>query len=114
METVEVVWENGKSIEVQGTETFWNAERVFLAMGFVGGEDNALFDELGVTITHRNTIVVNENKQTGAEKIFAAGDCERGQSLIVWAIADGREAAANVHKFLAEQPKNAFILSVPS
>jgi NADPH-dependent glutamate synthase beta subunit-like oxidoreductase len=101
-------------LEIEGTQKFWQADVVFLAMGFVGGEDNALFDELGITITDRNTIAVNENKQTSVEKVFAAGDCERGQSLIVWAIADGRKAAAGVHKFLLEQPEPALILSAQS
>ncbi len=114
LETVEVVCEDGKLIEVEHTEKFWNAETVFLAMGFVGGEDNTFFEQLGITITDRNTIAVNENKQTKADKVFAAGDCERGQSLIVWAIADGRKAAAAVHTFLVEQPQNAFILSAQS
>ena len=114
LETVEVVWENGQLTEVGETEKFWDAERVFLAMGFVGGDDNSFFEELGVTITGRNTIAVDENKRTSAGNVFAAGDCERGQSLIVWAIADGRNAAAGVHKFLVEQPENAFILSAQS
>jgi glutamate synthase (NADPH/NADH) small chain len=114
LETIEVLWENGRMLEIDGTQKFWQADVVFLAMGFVGGEDNAFFDELGITITDRNTIAVNENKQTSAEKVFAAGDCERGQSLIVWAIADGRKAAAGVHKFLLEQPEPALILSAQS
>ena len=114
LETVEVLWENGGMREIESTQKFWPADVVFLAMGFVGGEDNTFFDKLGVTITDLNTIAVHENKQTGVENVFAAGDCERGQSLIVWAIADGRKAAAGVHKFLLEQPEPAFILSVPS
>ncbi len=114
LETVEVVWNEGKMIEVEGTEKFWDAEAVFLAIGFVGGEQGSLFGDLGVHITDRNTISVNDNKQTNVANVFAAGDSERGQSLIVWAIADGRKAAAGVHAFLRDQPEPAIILSAPS
>jgi glutamate synthase (NADPH/NADH) small chain len=73
-------------------------------MGFTGGEDTSFFHNLGDETDRNNTIAVGENKQTSVPNIFAAGDCERGQSLIVWAIADGRVAAENVHAFLS-QPK---------
>jgi len=106
LETVEVEWNDGNLTEIEGTEEFWEAEKVFLAMGFTGVEKVRLFEDLGVSITAKGTISVNENKQTSAEKIFAAGDCERGQSLIVWAIADGRKAADSVDKFLRSSAKN--------
>lgn len=106
LETVEVEWKNGKLTEIEGTEKRWDVERVFLAMGFTGVEKARLFEDLGVSITAKGTIAVNENKQTSVEKIFAAGDCERGQSLIVWAIADGRKAADSVDKFLRSTAKN--------
>lgn len=100
VETVEVEWIDGKLNEIVGTEKTWEAEKVFLAMGFIGTEKAKLFNELGVEITSRGTIAVNENKQTNVKKIFAAGDCERGQSLVVWAIADGRKTAKGVEEFL--------------
>ncbi len=106
LETVEVEWSNGKMQEIKNSERFWNAENVFLAMGFLGVEKLKLFEDLGVNLTDKNTIRVGENKQTDIEKIFAAGDCERGQSLIVWAIADGRKAAKNVDKFLRSEKNN--------
>ncbi len=106
LETVEVEWKDGKLTEIEGTEKFWEAEKVFLAMGFTGVEKVRLFEDLGVSITSKGTIAVNENKQTSVENIFAAGDCERGQSLIVWAIADGRKAADSVDKFLRLSAKN--------
>jgi glutamate synthase (NADPH/NADH) small chain len=106
LETVEVEWVDGKLIEIKGTEKFWKAERVFLAMGFTGVEKAKLFEDLGVKIKSNGTIPVSENKQTTAKKIFAAGDCERGQSLIVWAIADGRQAAAGVDDFLRSVSQN--------
>ncbi len=106
LETVEVEWKDGKLLEIEGTEKFWEAENVFLAMGFTGVEKAKLFKDLGVSITPKGTISVNENKLTSAEKIFAAGDCERGQSLIVWAIADGRQAANGVDQFLRSVCQN--------
>ena len=75
-------------------------------MGFTGVEKLELFEDLGVSLTPKGTIAINENKQTSAEKIFAAGDCERGQSIIVWAIADGRKAAKNVDEYLHSAHKN--------
>jgi glutamate synthase (NADPH/NADH) small chain len=104
VETVGVEWQDGKLSEIKGTEKVWEAEKVFLAMGFIGAEKAKLFEDLGVEITPRGTIAVNENKQTNIENVFAAGDCERGQSLVVWAIADGRQAAKNVEKFLKDLP----------
>jgi glutamate synthase (NADPH) small chain len=103
LETVEARWTDGKIHEISGTEKYWKADTVFLAMGFTGVEKSTLFDELGVQLTAGNTIAVNDNKQTNVENVFAAGDCERGQSLIVWAIADGRKAAAGVDRFLSEK-----------
>ena len=106
LETVEVEWKDGILTEIEGTQKFWKAEKVFLAMGFTGVEKVRLFEDLGVSLTAKGTIWTDENKQTSAPKIFAAGDCERGQSLIVWAIADGRRAAAGVDKFLRAVVEN--------
>lgn len=104
VETVQVEWieENGARMlrEVYGTEKFWQADAVFLAMGFTGVEKSRLIEDLGVNLTARHTIKVKENKQTNVPFVFAAGDCERGQSLVVWAIADGRRAARGVHNYL--------------
>jgi glutamate synthase (NADPH) small chain len=111
LETVEVEWKDGKLAEIEGTEKFWKAEKVFLAMGFTGVEKARLFEDLGVSLTARGTIQVDDNKQTSAPKIFAAGDCERGQSLIVWAIADGRQAAQSVDKYLSATEKTNFYLT---
>ncbi|MEZ5425096.1 MAG: glutamate synthase subunit beta [Pyrinomonadaceae bacterium] len=107
LETVEVDWENGNLRELEGTEKFWPAERIFLAMGFTGAEKLRLFEDLGVEMTEKHAIRVDRNKQTNIDKVFAAGDCERGQSLIVWAIADGRSAARGVERFLQKAEKTA-------
>ena len=104
LETVEIEWieENGnkKISEIAGTEKVRQADFVFLAMGFTGAEKAKFLDDLGVELTKHQTISVNRNKQTNVPNIFAAGDCERGQSLVVWAIADGRDAAKGVNDYL--------------
>ncbi|MBS1795181.1 MAG: glutamate synthase subunit beta [Acidobacteria bacterium] len=100
LETVNVEWRDGKFSEIEGTEKFWEADRVFLAMGFTGVEKARLFDELGVALTERGTVRVDDDKRTANPKVFAAGDCERSQSLVVWALADGRKAARSVDRFL--------------
>jgi glutamate synthase (NADPH/NADH) small chain len=102
LETVEVEWSNNSFTEIEGSNKFWEADTVFLAMGFVGPEKAAFFEDLGVTLTERGIIAVDEHKATNVEGVFAAGDCERGQSLIVWAIADGRKAAESVNLFLKD------------
>lgn len=104
LETVGVEWieRNGTTSmrEVNGSERTWQADVVFLAIGFAGAEGGKLTDDLGVELTRRGTISVNKNKQTSVPSVFAAGDCERGQSLVVWAIADGRNAAESVDRYL--------------
>ena len=104
LETVEVEWieENGakKLREIAGTERRLEADFAFLAMGFTGAEKAKFLDDLGVELTKHNTISINKNKQTNVPNVFAAGDCERGQSLVVWAIADGRCAAKGVDAYL--------------
>ncbi|MEP6848419.1 MAG: glutamate synthase subunit beta [Acidobacteriota bacterium] len=112
VETVLVEWtgenDSRSTREIPGTETFWPADAIFLAMGFVGIEENSLIDDLGINLTANHTIAVNSRKQTSASKVFAAGDCERGQSLIVWAIADGRRAAKAVHEFVTSESSPSF------
>ena len=104
LHTVNVEWktEGGRPVmrEVPGTEKVWPAELVFLAMGFVGPEKPGLLTELGVALDPRGNVQTNADKQTSVPKLFAAGDMARGQSLIVWAIAEGRDAARGVDKFL--------------
>jgi glutamate synthase (NADPH/NADH) small chain len=105
LQTVEVEWaKNGDGRfamkEKPGTEKIWPADLVLLAMGFVGPEKEGLLAELGVKLDPRGNVAVDENKATSVPKIFAAGDMSRGQSLIVWAIQEGRAAAKGVDKFL--------------
>jgi glutamate synthase (NADPH/NADH) small chain len=76
------------------------ADLVLLAMGFVGPEKSRLLDDLGITMSPRGTVGTNGNYQTNVPGVFAAGDMQRGQSLIVWAIDDGRRAAQAIDAYL--------------
>jgi len=86
--------------EIPGSERVWPADLVFLAMGFVGPERDGLLGELGVAIDGRGNVVADAAKRTNVPGVFAAGDMARGQSLIVWAIAEGRDAAHGVDQYL--------------
>ena len=97
---VETKFENGKFQPVPGTEKELPADFVFLAMGFTGPEKTALIDQLEVELDERGNIKRGLDYQSTQEGIFVAGDAGRGQSLIVWAIAEGRSAAAEVDKYL--------------
>ena len=91
--------------EVPGTEKIWNVQLALLAMGFLGPVTESLVKELGVELDVRSNIKTDENtKMTNIKGLFAAGDCRRGQSLVVWAIAEGREIASNVDAYLTGQP----------
>ncbi len=91
---------NATMDEVAGTMKEWKADLVLLALGFIGPERNNVIQGLGVELDERGNIKTTENYQTNIEKVFTAGDCRRGQSLIVWAISEGREAARSVDLFL--------------
>jgi len=97
---VETRFENGKFEPVPGTEQEIPADFVFLAMGFTGPEKTALIEQLEVELDERGNIKRGLDYQSSQDGIFVAGDAGRGQSLIVWAIAEGRSAAAEVDKYL--------------
>jgi len=84
-----------------GTETHLPAQMILLALGFVGPERHGLLDELGTDISARGTINRDDDYMTNMPGVFVAGDAGRGQSLIVWAIAEGRSAAAGVDAYLS-------------
>ena len=102
---VEMVMDNGRPSfkPVAGSEFQIPADLVLLAMGFVGPEKNGLLAELGVKMTERGTVSRDANWMTSVPGIFTAGDMQRGQSLIVWAIAEGRSAARGVDVYLMGQ-----------
>ena len=96
----EVELKDGKFEKVEGSDVELECERVYLAMGFVGPERNELLDGLGVEFTDRGNVARDKDFATTVPGIFVAGDMGRGQSLIVWAIAEGRSAAAAVDAYL--------------
>ncbi len=96
----EVAMAGGRFEKVPGTERELPADLVFLAMGFTGVEQGPLLTELGVDVDARGNIVRDSGWHTTAPDVFVAGDAGRGQSLIVWAIAEGRAAAAAVDAHL--------------
>ena len=105
LHTVEVEWASGNKgrsypEEVSGTEKVWPADLVLLAMGFVGPE-NTVLDQLDVAQDERSNVQAEYGRfATSVEGVFAAGDMRRGQSLVVWAIAEGRGAAREVDRYL--------------
>jgi glutamate synthase (NADPH) small chain len=105
IELANIEWlrgENGKPLgprEIEGTRRVIPADLVLLALGFVGPE-KGLPAELGVKLDDRGNVWTDAEKMTSVPGIFAAGDCSRGQSLVVWAIHEGRRAARGVDKYL--------------
>ena len=97
---IETKFENGKFEQISGSEKVIPADLVFLAMGFTGPEQSELLKQLEVEIDERGNIKRDGDYATATEGVFVCGDAGRGQSLIVWAIAEGRSAAASVDKFL--------------
>jgi glutamate synthase (NADPH/NADH) small chain len=100
--SVEVTRDGGRvTIEkVAGTETEMDADLVLLAMGFTGPERDGLLSSLDVRLTERGNVWRDERWMTSVPGVFTAGDMQRGQSLIVWAIAEGRSAARGVDLYL--------------
>ncbi len=97
---VRVELKAGKFERVAGSEFEIPADLVLLAMGFVHPEHPGIVENLGLTLDRRGNIQVDANFQTNQKGVFAAGDCQRGQSLVVWAIAEGRKAARAADIFL--------------
>ncbi|MGB2607526.1 MAG: glutamate synthase subunit beta [Isosphaeraceae bacterium] len=99
---VEMKTDNGRPrfVEIPGTEKVYPADLVLLAMGFVGPEKKGLLEQLGVELDALGNVKADADKRTSVSKVFTAGDMTRGQSLIVWAIAEGRHAARSIDEFL--------------
>ena len=87
-------------VELSGSEFEVETELVLLAMGFVHPEHDGPVAELGVELDERGNIKTDDDKMTSVPKVFAAGDASRGQSLVVWALAEGREAARGIDEYL--------------
>jgi len=112
IETVRVEWKKDESgrftfAEVPGSEQVFECDLVFLSMGFLGPE-KTLIDQLQLEADQRGNIKADFGKHnTSVSKVFAAGDCRRGQSLVVWAIREGREAAREIDTFLMTKAPRA-------
>jgi glutamate synthase (NADPH/NADH) small chain len=99
---VEFVNDAGRQVmrEVPGSEFTEDVDLLLLAMGFLGPEKPGMIEQLGVELTDRGNVRADENKMTSVPGVFTAGDMTRGQSLILWAIAEGRTAARGIDQYL--------------
>ncbi len=101
LECVRVEWVGGKMQEMAGSEFVLKADLILLAMGFVGPKKQGLLDQAGVALDPRGNVAANvSNYATSDPQIFACGDMRRGQSLVVWAIREGRQTAQAVDEML--------------
>ena len=107
LKVTDVTWETDimgrpiKFVEVEGSEREIECQRVFLAMGFVHPQHEGMINSLNVHLDERKNVKAKEGAyRTNVGKVFAAGDMRRGQSLVVWAISEGRECARKVDEFL--------------
>jgi glutamate synthase (NADPH/NADH) small chain len=104
--------ENGRPqmMEVEGSEFEIETDYVFLALGFLHPQHEGPVKELKLDLDPRGNVKTDSNKMTNVPGIFAAGDMSRGQSLVVWALAEGREAARGIDEYLMGEtslPKSA-------
>ena len=104
--SVEITWEKndkGQFIpkEVPGTEKTRPAQLVLLAMGFLGPIQDGMISDLGIDLDKRGNVLADVKRyRTSRDKVFACGDMRRGQSLVVWAIREGRQCARGIDAFL--------------
>ncbi|MEP1034484.1 glutamate synthase subunit beta [Ekhidna sp.] len=102
LKVVDVIFTDGKLKEKENSERIIPADLALIAAGFIHPQKEGLLEQLNVGLDERGNVQTS-NFQSSKEKIFAAGDMRRGQSLVVWAIAEGRQAASAVHEFLSSQ-----------
>ena len=106
---VRIEWEEkspgvlGGFQEIPGSEFVLKADIVFLAMGFLGPEQSGVVKELELQTDNRSNVQTDKQYETSQKGIFSAGDMRRGQSLVVWAIAEGRECARAVDEYLMQK-----------
>jgi len=100
LKLVETKFVDGKFEQVAGSEKIIPADLVLLALGFTGPERSEMLSQLEVELDERGNIKRDKDYATTSEGVFVCGDAGRGQSLIVWAIAEGRSVAASVDKYL--------------
>ena len=99
--TVRVRPQGRRFVEVPGTQATWPADLVLLAIGYTGPEQTRIAAALSTRLDRRGNFATGQNYETSARGVFAAGDARRGQSLVVWAIAEGREAARHADAYLS-------------
>ena len=104
LEATRVVLEGGKMRAIPGSDLSLPCGLALLAMGFVGPERHGIIEQLGVALDPRGNVRTDASGATSVPGVFAAGDTSRGQSLVVWAIADGRRVAAGVDAWLRRAP----------
>ncbi|MGP8187710.1 MAG: glutamate synthase subunit beta [Terracidiphilus sp.] len=92
---------------IAGSEFTLDVDLVLLAMGFLGPVRSGMIEQLGLALDSRGNVATNDDYQTSVKNIFAAGDMRRGQSLVVWAISEGRKAAAAADRYLATVEESA-------
>jgi glutamate synthase (NADPH) small chain len=101
LECVRVEWQAGKMVEIEGSAFTLDADLILLAMGFVGPRKPGMIDQSGVELDPRGNVKADTNRyQTSDDKIWSCGDMRRGQSLVVWAIREGRQCARAVDEAL--------------
>jgi glutamate synthase (NADPH/NADH) small chain len=107
LDAMRVTLEGGKLTPMAGGDVAIPCDLALLAMGFVGPERAGLVEQLGLALDPRGNVKSDATGATNVPRVFAAGDVSRGQSLVVWAIADGRRAAAGVDAFLRTESRLA-------
>ena len=101
IECVRVEWVGGKMVEIAGSNFELKADLILLAMGFLGPRGPGMVQQSGAKLDGRSNVAANTlDYKTSVDKIFACGDMRRGQSLVVWAIREGRQCAQAVDMFL--------------
>ena len=114
LQVTEVEFSGGRFSPVPGTSREIPCELVLFAMGFTGAEQPGLLDDLGVDFDARGNVARSPSYETSVPGVFVAGDMGRGQSLIVWAIAEGRSAASSVDQYLLGLPRPALPAPIPA
>jgi len=100
---IKIEWGDKGFTEIEGTDFILKADLVFLALGFLGPEQTGIIEELSLQTDNRSNIATKDYA-TSTEGVFSAGDMRRGQSLVVWAIYEGRECAIAVDEYLSDKP----------
>lgn len=101
---------------IAGTDFTMDVDLVLIAMGFLGPVRGGMIEQLGVQLDNRGNVATDDNFMTSIPGVFAAGDMRRGQSLVVWAISEGRKAAAGVDAYLKQlsvQPRGEPLQAYP-